>query len=164
MNSRIAQIITEHNSTVSILARGIQVQRVSITRWINGSQQPNSIYLRRIADFWPDVDLHYLVTGIKREDVMAYSVPVSAKHTGRRVKYSDEEIAYLLSNYRTMPTKTLAHEVSKRFGVSRDQHAISQYCNRTLKIAKSKEYGSQSTKPTITVVGRVTTHTIMGRR
>jgi hypothetical protein len=63
MNSRICQIINDHNSDVSKFARGIGAPRVTITRWIKGRSLPGSIYLRRIAKFWPDVDLHWLITG-----------------------------------------------------------------------------------------------------
>lgn len=63
MNARLCQIINEHDSNVAELARGIGVARVTITRWIKGTRDPFSSNLRKIAEFWPDVNLHWLITG-----------------------------------------------------------------------------------------------------
>lgn len=65
-NVRLCQIINDHNSNVAEFARGIRVWRRSIHRWLNGTQEPNARYLRRIVEFWPDVDLHWLITGEER--------------------------------------------------------------------------------------------------
>jgi transcriptional regulator with XRE-family HTH domain len=66
MNARLCQIINDHHSNVAEIARLLGVARRSVHRWINGSQEPMTKYLRRIAEFWPDVDLHWLITGEKK--------------------------------------------------------------------------------------------------
>lgn len=65
MNARLCQIINDHNSNVAELARILGVARRSVHRWINGQQEPMVKYLRIIAQEWPDVDLHWLITGEK---------------------------------------------------------------------------------------------------
>jgi DNA-binding transcriptional regulator YiaG len=66
MNARICQIINDHNSNVAEFARLLGTARRSVHRWINGSQEPMVKYLRRIVEFWPDVNLHWLITGEHR--------------------------------------------------------------------------------------------------
>jgi len=63
VNVRLCQIINDHGSNVAQLSRDIGVARRSIHRWINGTQEPMTRYLRRINHIWPDVDLHWLITG-----------------------------------------------------------------------------------------------------
>lgn len=63
MNVRLCQIINEHNSNVAELSRLLGVARRSIHRWINGTQEPMVKYLRKITQVWPDVNLHWLITG-----------------------------------------------------------------------------------------------------
>jgi transcriptional regulator with XRE-family HTH domain len=66
MNARICQIITDHNFTVAQYAREIGVDRLTVHRWINGKREPLILYLHRTHTLWPDVDLHWLITGEKR--------------------------------------------------------------------------------------------------
>jgi DNA-binding transcriptional regulator YiaG len=66
MNARINKIIDDHNSDVSAFARGIGVPRVTVTRWLKGRSVPGSKNLAAIAAFWPDVCLHWLVTGVSK--------------------------------------------------------------------------------------------------
>lgn len=63
MNARLCQIINDHHSTISELARGIGVPRITINRWIKGDRDPLVSNMVKISKFWPDVDLHYLLTG-----------------------------------------------------------------------------------------------------
>ena len=66
-NARLCQIINDHGSNVAQLARDVGVARRSIHRWINGSQEPMPKYLHKINRIWPDVDLHWLLTGGRYE-------------------------------------------------------------------------------------------------
>ena len=66
MNARICQIITDHGYTVAQYARAIGVNRLTVHRWINGKREPLILYLHRTHELWPDVDLHWLITGEKR--------------------------------------------------------------------------------------------------
>lgn len=60
---RICQIINEHNSNVSEFARLIGVNRLTVQRWINGQRCIHSGNITAINNAWPDVDLHWLLTG-----------------------------------------------------------------------------------------------------
>jgi hypothetical protein len=62
-NVRLCEVINSHGSNVKAFAESIGVARRSVHRWINGSQEPMPIYLHRTVALWPDVDLHWLITG-----------------------------------------------------------------------------------------------------
>lgn len=63
MNVRLCQIINDHNSNVAEFARMIGANRLTVHRWINGKREPLIKYLRAIQKEWPDVNLHWLITG-----------------------------------------------------------------------------------------------------
>lgn len=65
-NARLCQVINDHGSNVSELARGIEVNRLTVHRWINGQRIMHTGNLCKIAELWSDVDLHWLITGIKK--------------------------------------------------------------------------------------------------
>lgn len=66
-NVRICKIIDDHGSNVSEFAKMINVNRLTVQRWINGQRVMHTGNITEIYRIWPDVDLHWLLTGEERK-------------------------------------------------------------------------------------------------
>jgi transcriptional regulator with XRE-family HTH domain len=72
MNSRLVQIINSHDCTVAELAILMGITRSPIFRWINGKCVPTTDSLIKLQEVWPDVDLHWLITGKKHNGTIIH--------------------------------------------------------------------------------------------
>ena len=74
-----------------------------------------------------------------------------------KMKWTDEEIDYLVDNYQTKQRKVIAHEISQKFGTNRTLNMVAKKSEELL-LSKRKE---RCILRRIEVKGNVTTHRIM---
>jgi len=65
MLERIKEIMLQKGFSPSAFADEIQVQRSSISHIINGRNKPSLELIQKIISAFPDIDIEWLMTGIK---------------------------------------------------------------------------------------------------